>query len=403
VTNWVEISEERLRANYRTLCEAAGTDVSVLAVIKADAYGHGADLCAAVLAGAGAEWLGVTSAAEGVEVRAALTKAGIAFERQPRILVMSGSLPGEAKAIVEHSLTPVVWTVEQMEPLAAAASEQDVQFAIHVEVDTGMSRQGATVGTELDAVLHWLAAQNALKLECVMTHFASAEIAGSHQTAAQQQQFELALRQVVASGLQPELVSAGNTSAVDNLAVSGAGASSLAWLKQLAAHGGARSMVRTGLGLYGYCLPVEGESGFFGAAESAVRSCLKLVMTWRARVIGLREVAPGAHVGYGGTFRATQPMRLALLPIGYADGLRRELSSGGGRSGWVMLGGRRAPIVGRVSMNLTVVDVTEIPGIAIGDEAIVLGEGITAEDHAQLAGTISYEILCGIKAQRRLA
>jgi alanine racemase len=404
----VEISEERLGANYRTLCEAGGAEVSVLAVIKADAYGHGADLCAPVLARAGAAWLGVTDAAEGVGVRGALVKAGIAFEEQPRILVMSGSLPDEAATIVEHDLTPVVWTVEQMKPLADAASKQARPLAVHLEVDTGMSRQGTAVGAELDAALRWLVGQSTLRLECVMTHFASAEVAGSHQTREQQARFEQAVQQVAASGLRPELMSAGNTSALDNvadaanLAAVGDGADSLVWLRQLAARNGARAIVRSGLGLYGYCLPVERERGFSGVVEAAVRPRLKPVMTWQARVIGLREIAAGTLVGYGGTFTAERPMRLALLPVGYADGLRRELSSSAGKSGWVILRGKRAPIVGRVSMNLTVVDVTEIPGVAVGDEAVVLGADITAEDHAQLAETIPYEILCGVKASRRL-
>jgi alanine racemase len=414
VTNWVEISEERLGANYRTLCEAGGAEVSVLAVIKADAYGHGTDLCAPVLARAGATWLGVTNAAEGAGVRAALVKAGIAFDKQPRILVMSGSLPDEAATIVEHDLTPVVWTAEQMRPLAAVALKQAKPLAVHLEVDTGMSRQGATVGAELEAALRWLAEQSTLRLECVMTHFASAEVAGSHQTSEQQAQFEQAMQQVAASGLRPELMSAGNTSALDNvakvtgLAVANEGVNSLAWLRQLAARSGARAMVRTGLGLYGYCLPVEHETGFSGAVESAVRPRLHPVMAWKARVIGLREIAAGTLVGYGGTFTAKQPMRLALLPVGYADGLRRSLSSAGtshdasSAGGWLMLGGQPAPVVGRISMNLTIVDVTEIPGVAVGDDAVVLGAGITAEDHARLAGTIPYEILCGVKVSRRL-
>jgi alanine racemase len=126
------------------------------------------------------------------------------------------------------------------------------------------------------------------------------------------------------------------------------------------------------------------------------------VLTWKARVIGLRKIAAGTHVGYGATFTAAHPMRLVLLPVGYADGLRRELSSSPTGAGWVMLHGQRASIVGRVSMNLTVVDVTHIADVAVGDEAVILGEGITAEDHAAIAGTISYEILCGMKSHALL-
>jgi alanine racemase len=181
-------------------------------------------------------------------------------------------------------------------------------------------------------------------------------------------------------------VHAGNSSLVDERAL-------LDWLRGVAAGVGARAMARPGIALYGYCLPLEG-------GESQVRPALQPVMTWKAKVIGLREIAAGTQVGYGGTFVAGRPMRLALLPVGYADGLRRELSSTNEQAGgWVMLGGRRAPIVGRVSMNLTVVDVTEIDDVTLGAEAVVLGEGVTAEDHAQLAGTLAYEILCGVRGE----
>jgi alanine racemase len=126
-------------------------------------------------------------------------------------------------------------------------------------------------------------------------------------------------------------------------------------------------------------------------------------MSWKTRVIGLREVQAGDTVGYNAIFTAERPMRLALLPVGYADGLRRELSGSNARAGgWVMVKSRRAAILGRVSMNLTVVDVTEIPGVALGDEVVLLGDGVTADDHACLAHTISYEIVCGVRAESRL-
>ena len=162
-------------------------------------------------------------------------------------------------------------------------------------------------------------------------------------------------------------------------------------------------MVRSGLGLYGYCLPVERENGFTGVAEGQVQSRLRPVMTWKTRVIGVRDVEAGATVGYNGTFVAPQQMRLALLPIGYADGLRRELSGTSAHpGGWMMVCGQRAPIIGRVSMNLTIVDVTGLAGVAVGDEAVALGDGVTADDHARLAGTIPYEIVCGVRAPVRV-
>ena len=139
-----------------------------------------------------------------------------------------------------------------------------------------------------------------------------------------------------------------------------------------------------------------------GRTEGALDG-LKPALTWKTRVIGISEVEAGASVGYNATFTAPGPMRLALLPVGYADGLRRELSGADGREGgWVMVRGGRAPIVGRVSMNLTTVDVTGIRGVVEGDEVVLLGEGVTAEDQARLAGTIAYEILCGVRVVGRV-
>jgi alanine racemase len=181
-------------------------------------------------------------------------------------------------------------------------------------------------------------------------------------------------------------VHAGSSSSVDN-PVPGP------WLEELAASAGARAMVRSGIALYGYCLPIE------GAVQPRIRCALRPVMTWKTRLLDVREMAAGDTVGYNATFTAPGPMRLALLPVGYADGLRRELSSTNARAGgWVMIGEKRAAMVGRISMNLTMVDVTGIDGVGVGDEVVLLGDGVTADDHARLAGTISYEILCGVRA-----
>jgi alanine racemase len=401
----MEISAQRLTANYHLLADAAGADASVLAVIKADAYGHGAQLCGPVLAHAGAAWLGVTDAAEGAAVRAALAAEGISAGQQPLILVMSEALDEDADAALAHRLTPVVGSLAQIEALAHAAKKRSTgSVDIHLEIDTGMARQGIAPGPELDHVLDWLRGQSAVRLDGVMTHFASAEVTGSHQTSAQRQSFEQAIQQVVSAGLRPSWIHAGNSSTLDNQHdESDTHECPLCWLRRIAHKASARPMVRTGLSLYGYSLPLEREQDYTGPAEPLVGSRLQPVMTWKARVTHLREVEAGTRVGYNGTFTATRRMRLALLPIGYADGLRRELSGTdvkpGGR---VLFGSHAAAIVGRVSMNLTIVDVTELPFVAVGDEAVVLGEGFTAEDHARIAGTIPYEILCGIRAARRL-
>ncbi|MFI4928246.1 MAG: alanine racemase, partial [Burkholderiales bacterium] len=346
---------------------------------------------------AGAVWFGVADAAEGVAVRAALQAKGL---DGARVLLMSGLLDEEADAIVEHRLTPIVWTVEQIECVAAAARRRRAgPVSVHLAVETGMARQGAALrdlGPVLDCLRH-RGDEQSVTLEGVMTHFAAAEVAGSALTREQRKRFEQALQRVNAVGLRPHLVHAGNSSMVDNDAAEGA----LCWLREAAASVGARPMTRAGIGLYGYCLPID--SGTAHAAHSLVRDRLQPVMTWKARVIALRDVQAGETVGYNATFTAARPMRLALLPVGYADGLRRELSSTNERAGgWVMLGGQRAAIIGRVSMNLTVVDVTEIPDAHVGDEAVVLGDGVTADDHARLAGTISYEILCGVRVRPRV-
>jgi alanine racemase len=374
LNNWIELSAERLTANLRVIQTVAGLDTTVLAVIKANAYGHGAEDCAPILVRAGATWLGVTCASEGARVRLALAAAGLTAE----ILIMSGFLPADVAAIHQHSLTPVVWSQEHVAWLAGYPATR-----VHLEVDTGMGRQGVTPGPELDALLAELAAAG-LVADGIFTHFCSSEVAGSPLTHLQQQRFAGVVAQVQAAGLCPTYLHAANSSALDN-------PEAAAWLARLASRLGAHPMVRTGLSLYGYALPIE------GAVTARLRPLLQPVLTWKAHVLSVRSLAAGDTVGYNAIFTAEREMRVALLPVGYADGLRRELSATNAKpGGWVMLHGVRAAILGRISMNLTVVDVTDIPSVQAGDEAIVLGDGITADDHAALARTISYEILCGI-------
>lgn len=404
VKSWVEVSESRLTANYKLLVEVAGGETAVLAVVKANAYGHGATVSAPVLARAGAEWLGVTDVVEGAAVREALTAAGIVQDRQPRVMVMSGLLPDDSETVISHGLTPVVWEREQMELLAETASRMSgLPVDVHLEIDTGMARQGVAPGAELDGLLRWVKDQTILRLDGVLTHFASSEVAGSAHTLAQRERFEEAIVAVAAAGLRPAWVHAGNSSTLDNQGEE----QNVAWLHKLAASVAARSMVRSGIALYGYSLPIEWASAdgetVSARVRAKVRPELQPVMCWKARVIGLREVKAGDTVGYNAIYSAERTMRLALLPIGYADGLRRELSGSNVRAGgWVIIRGQRAAIVGRVSMNLTVVDVTEIPGVVVGDEVVVLGDGVTADDHASLAGTIAYEIVCGVRPESRL-
>jgi alanine racemase len=388
MTSWIEISEERLAANFRAIAQAVGAETAVLAVVKANAYGHGIELCSPALARAGAPWLGVTGASEGARARRALAEAGIAPAAQPAILVMCGFTQQDVEALAEHALTPVVWIPEQVGWLEGSG------LAVHVEVDTGMARQGVHPGAELEDLLAEIDAAE-LPLDGLLTHFCAAEAAHSELTQRQERRFEAAIAQVRRQGLAPKWVHAGSSSSVDNPAQASP------WLVDLARSVGARAMVRCGCALYGYCVPIEGADAAF--VQPKLRPALRPVMTWKTRVLSLRDLAAGETVGYNATFTAPAPMRLAMLPVGYADGLRRELSGTDARpGGWVILRGgdgsaHRASIVGRVSMNLTMVDVTAIPGVRVGDEVVVLGDGITADDHARLAQTIPYEILCAVR------
>lgn len=380
--NWVEISGTRLVENFRATRAAAGAEVETLAVIKADGYGHDAMLCAPVLTKAGARWLGVTDVEEGAKVRAALGEGGT------RIMVMSGVELSDAPALISHGLTPVVWTAEHVSAMEKAARAAGQRVSVHVEVDTGMTRQGAAVGVGLRNVLERLAESRWVSCEGAMTHLCCSEVAGAKTTALSQKLFSEALAQFAAAGLKPDFVHIGNTSAVDE-------GSTMQWVRQQAKAAGARAMVRAGLSLYGYCLPIENGGG----VEARLHPKVRPVLTWKACVLGVRTVEAGTAVGYGATFVAKREMRVALLSAGYADGFRREASSGLG-DGWVMVAGKRAAVVGRVSMNLTVVDVSDIDGVI--EEAVLLGEGVSAEDHARWAETIPYEILCGIRGTRLL-
>ncbi|MHB1023007.1 MAG: alanine racemase [Acidobacteriaceae bacterium] len=384
---WAEVSKARLIQNYRLLQHAAGPDCTVLGVVKANAYGHGSPECAPLLAEAGAEWLGVTSVDEGIEVREACSRAGHA----PQILVMCGVWQGEAAAVIEQNLTPVVWESYHLDLLEAEARQRGLaaqSLPVHLEIDSGMSRQGVAPDARLTELLRRFTLDSPLRLDGVLTHFASAEVVDAPQNAAQIMKFEQGLQVVKAQGLQPRWVHAGNSSSVD------AGVAARL-LHALAARVGARAMTRPGLALYGYSLLLE-SSAVPTSYSGLVHDALQPVLTWKTRLVSLRSIAAGDTVGYSASFTATQPMRLALLPIGYADGLRRELSN----RGEVLLHGQRAPMVGRVSMDLTIVDVTAIPEATIGDEAVVIGEQqglrVTAEDHARIASTIPYEILCAI-------
>lgn len=354
-----EISLEHLRHNVAELARAA--QVPIWAVLKADAYGHGAKAVARTLERAGAKGFCVALIEEGIELR----EAGI----YAPILVMGSHYPNAWPELLRHQLTPVISRSDQIEALAEEVRERGgPAFGVHLKIDTGMARLGVPF-SELGSVAGVLARHPELRLDGVMTHFASAE-SDAVFVAQQLELFEQGTALLARMGLPVRLRHAANTAA-------------------MLSHPQARlDLVRPGIGLYGMAPGVAAVEG------------LRPVMRVRSEIISLRTLRPGASVGYGATFRAARESRIATIPMGYGDGLSRALSN----RGHVLVRGRRAPIAGAVSMDLTSVDVTDLPGVAIGDEAVVLGaqdgplgsDVISAEQIAAQAGTIAWEVLTGI-------
>jgi alanine racemase len=382
----VEIRTRSLEDNYRLLVSLAPPDVDLLAVVKADAYGHSLALCAPAAVRAGARWIGVTSMEEGIAARALCPAA--------RIMVMAGIFPNQGASIVEHSLTAVIWEPAHLDNLEAAALGAELRagsLPVHLEIDTGMSRQGANLD-DLAPILSRFGPESPLKLEGIMTHLLAADEADGHATQEQLARLQQALGQVEAAGLYPDWLSVGSSPAL----VGGICGPIVA----LAARHGMKAMLRPGLALYGVTSRFNPpfESGEPPALVAA-RSQLQPVLSWKTVVMSVRTVPAGAVVGYNGTFVATEPMRLALVAAGYADGLVRSL----GNRFSLLVRGERAPLVGRISMDHAVLDVTEIPGVEAGDEVVILGtqgaETITACDHADATETIPWEVFTRIAAR----
>jgi len=383
---WVEISTLAFEENYRLLATLAAPHTDLLAIVKADAYGHSLSLCAPAAVRAGAQWLGVTSVEEGVAARSLAPHA--------QILVIGGVFPGQGAALVAHRLTAVVWEpwqLDELESAAHAAGSLPGSIPIHLEIDTGMSRQGVSPA-ELLPLLNRLSAGSPLKLEGVMTHLFAADEADGTVTDAQLAQLDKVLEQLSSAGLWAEWLNVGNSAALL--------AGQAEPIAALAARHGLKALLRPGLALYGLVPAYDPAFAVQAPATlSAARARLQPVLAWKTRVTTVRAIDAGAVVGYNGTFVATEPMRLALLPAGYADGLDRRL----GNNFSLLVHGAHAPLVGRISMDQAVLDVTDIPGVQPGDEVVILGtqgtETITAFDHAQAIATIPWEVFTSIAAR----
>ncbi len=348
--------------NYRSVRAAAGPGVAVMAVVKANAYGHGAVEVARVLAAEGVEWLAVSSVNEGV----ALRQAGI---RAP-ILVMTGFLPHEWDALADSNLTPAVQSVDDLAALDGMARESGKAVNYHLKIDSGMNRLGTQAGAE--AIVSGLRAATHARLDGLMTHFASPSDYTSSQTDEQTAYFTAMVDRLRSAGFAPPHVHISSTNALAYKRNPG-------WL----------TMVRPGHALYGYVSPARGD------APKPVLD-VKPVLTWKAKILVVKQIPEGARVGYGGAFRAPQPMRIAVLAAGYADGVPHRLSN----RGKVIAAGKLVPILGTVCMDLTTIDISHTASLGPGDEVTLLGrEGdvsLDAQQLARMAGTISYAILCGI-------
>jgi alanine racemase len=381
---WVEISTRAFEDNYRFLSRLAGPQVELLAIVKANAYGHSLELCAPAAIRAGANWLGVTSVEEGVQARRLCPEA--------RILVISGIFPHDGEDVVRNKLTAVVWDSWQLDILEAAARSLGVRsISVHLEIDTGMSRQGADLAS-LPSLLASFRRDYPLRLEAVMTHLFAADEADGQVTEDQLSRMNDALITVKASGIHPGILNIGNSAAL----LSGQASN----ISKLAARFDMKALMRPGLALYG--LVPEYDPQFSSAEPMSLgqaRLNLRPVLSWKSQVVSVHSVDAGTVVGYNGTFVATEPMRLALIAAGYADGLDRKL----GNHFSLLVRGQRAPVVGRISMDQTVVDVTEIPDVVPGDEVVLIGaqdsEKISSFDHARAAGTIPWEIFTRIASR----
>jgi alanine racemase len=359
---WVEIDLNALASNLYEIRDTVGPDVKVLGAVKADAYGHGAVECAKHLETEGMDWFGVAIPEEGIELR----DAGI---RSP-ILVLGGFWKEQDQACLQYNLTPVIYRMDMAMALDAAAKDKGVVANVHVKIDTGMGR----LGVRYDSVASFADALMNLKninVEGIMTHFAAADDPNLDKfTSEQISKYNDAVKLFRDRGFNPIYEDMANSAAIY-------------------AHPLSRgNMVRPGGILYGIwrdiLSPTQSEKRF------------RPVMSFYTEIGLLKTINAGETLGYGCTFKAQRETLVATLPVGYHDGYPRRLSN----CGRVIVRSRYAPVVGRISMDLTLVDVTDVPDVSVGDKVTLIGaEGeaqITVEEIAKTVDTLSYEITCGI-------
>lgn len=345
--------------NFRQIRSKVGPKVKVLSMVKANGYGHGATAIAKALAAEGSDAFGVATVEEGDELR----QAGIATP----ILVLAGAYPDQVDQFFDNSLTPVIHASASLEELDATVHRRKKALNVHLKIDTGMGRIGL-LAAEVDSWLPKIKKLKALKIEGVFSHFSHAESVEGNYTQQQLRIFQSVVERLRAEGIAPSLVHLANSAATITLPA--------AYF----------DMVRPGLMLY----------GLYPSAAMASQICLKPVLSWKTRILQLKKVPAGSSISYGQTFVTKRESLIATLPLGYADGYPRLLSN----RGEVLVNGNRAPVAGRVCMDLTMIDVTDIEKTQPGDEVVLLGRQgdaeISADEMAAWANTISYEILTSI-------
>lgn len=363
--SWVEIDQDRLLANLSAFRTLTPSRTRLLTVVKANAYGHGLEAVAALAAEA-TDWLGVNSLEEAL----ALAELGIA---KP-ILIMGHTAPEEAETVVRSGFRQVLYRLDLAQALSEAAGRAGLPARVHLKIETGTHRQGVSLD-ELADFSRALLALPGLDIEGAYTHFANIEDTLEASYAERQlARFRQALDLLSELGVRPSVVHAAAT----------AGA-----ILYPETH---FDLIRVGIGAYGIWPSRETR---LAARERGRVLSLAPVLAWKSRLVQVKSISPGDYVGYGLTFQASRPMRLGIVPVGYYDGYDRRLSN----SGRALVGGKPAPVVGRVAMNMLALDVTEA-GAAPDDEVVLLGRQgvweITAEELAEKVGTIAYEILSRI-------
>jgi alanine racemase len=356
------INLDNLSFNFGSAKKFIGENMNYMAVVKADAYGHGAVECAKKFESLGVEWLGVALPEEGLKLRLKQIKSPI--------LCLGGFWEGQESLLLKENLTPVLYRREQAERLNRAAKEKGVTANVHIKIDTGMGRIGFRFNEMKNFVKQIKTFQN-LNVEGIMTHFAAADnLAENEFTNLQIKRFKDALKIFAENNIKPVFRDLANSPGA---------------VVHKSSHG---NMVRLGGILYGL--------GGDVLPKQAAQPALKPVMSIRTRISQLKKVPKGESIGYSRTFFTKKDSLIASIPIGYEDGFPRNLSN----CGRVIINNVFAPVVGRISMDWTIIDVTEVPLVKVNDEVIVIGNSsslsVTAEDLAKKAETISYEITCGI-------